>query len=338
VTGDAEAGSVGGGGPVSDLIRIAAGRTHASAAELPLPTRSPFHFEATVRVLQRRPSHPVEVFEKGRYLRVFRTAHGLALASVQNRGSIDAPDVRLSIDLGNPSAADRSTIEHCVRAALGLDVDPAPLSVAAERLPGLRPTALALRGLRPPRFVELFETFANVVPFQQLSLDAGAAILRRLVERFGERLVHDGATFFAFPSAHAVARARLPALLACGLSRAKAESLRRLARIVDSGEVKADAIASLGTNDALEALVALPGIGPWSAAVILLRGFGRLDVFPPRDSGARRGLIELLRLPTPAALEHAVERFGDCRGYLYFCGLGRRLLAERLIQPAPPVA
>ncbi len=334
MTGEAEAG----GGPVSDLTPISPGRTPSPVAELPLPTRPPFHFEATVRVLQRRPNNPVEVFDHGRYLRVFRTAHGLALAAVQNRGSIDAPDVRLSICSGDPSGADRSTIEHAVRAALGLDVDPAPLSVAAERLPSLRPTALALRGMRPPRFVELFEIFANVVPFQQLSLDAGAAILRRLVERFGERLVHDGATFFAFPSPHAVARARLPALLACGLSRSKAGSLRRLARIVDSGEVTADVIGSLGTNDALEALVALPGIGPWSAAVILLRGFGRLDVFPAGDSGALRGLTALLRLPTPAALERAVERFGDCRGYLYFCGLGGRLLAERLIQPAPPVA
>ena len=55
----------------------------------------------------------------------------------------------------------------------------------------LRPTALALRGMRPPRFPEIFEAFANVVPFQQLSLDAGVAIVSRLVERFGERLEHE---------------------------------------------------------------------------------------------------------------------------------------------------
>jgi hypothetical protein len=50
-------------------------------------------------------------------------------------------------------------------------VDPEPLQALAEGERRLRPTALALLGMRPPRFAELFEAFANVVPFQQVSLD-----------------------------------------------------------------------------------------------------------------------------------------------------------------------
>jgi DNA-3-methyladenine glycosylase II len=83
----------------------------------------------------------------------------------------------------------------------------------------------------------------------------------------------------------------------------------------------------------------LPGIGPWSAALVLLRGFGRLEVFPPGDSGAQRGLNALLRLRTPESLARVVDRFGEYRGYLYFCGLGGSLLAKGLIHAAPrPVA
>jgi DNA-3-methyladenine glycosylase II len=99
--------------------------------------------------------------------------------------------------------------------------------------------------------------------------------------------------------------------------------------------VSEDAIERLGTGDALKKLVELPGIGPWSAAVVLLRGFGRLEVFPPGDSGAKRGLNSLLRLRSAGALEPVVERFGDCRGYLYFCALGASLLAKGLIHAAP---
>ena len=303
------------------------------AAGVRLATAAPFHLEATVRVLQRRPSSH-EIWEHDRYLRVFPTKDGLVLTAVENRGSIDAPDVRLSFLSGAPSAKTRRSLEQTLRKMLGLAVDPAPLHAAAVRLRGLRPTAIALRGMRPPRFATLFDAFANVVPFQQLSLDAGAAIVGRLVERFGERLMHRDRPFAAFPAARAIADARLATLLRCGLSRSKAESLRYLARAVEAGEVREEAIAQLSTSDALATLIALPGIGPWSAALVLLRGFGRLEVFPPGDSGAKRGLNALLRLRAPESLGRVVERFGDYRGYLYFCGLGGSLLAKGLIHEA----
>jgi DNA-3-methyladenine glycosylase II len=305
------------------------------AAGIRLATPAPFHLEATVRVLQRRPANAVEIWEEGRWLHVFTTAEGLVLTAVENRGSIDAPDVRLSILAGALSADARSGLRRNVRKMLGLDVDPVPLRAAADRVPALRPTARALRGMRPPRFGGLFDVFANVVPFQQLSLDAGTAIVGRLVERFGERVLLDHRSFAALPTAASIAGARLPALLKCGLSRSKAESLRSLAKAVDGGELTEEAIAELSTRDALTTLMELPGIGPWSAALVLLRGFGRLEVFPPGDSGAARGLNALLRLRTPSALGGVVERFGDCRGYLYFCGLGASLLARGLIHAAP---
>jgi len=75
-------------------------------------------------------------------------------------------------------------------------------------------------------------------------------------------------------------------------------------------------------------------VGPWSASVILLRGFGRLDVFPPGDVGVARGLGELLSLTARGALERLVQRLGDHRGYLYFCALGGALLKKGLIHAA----
>jgi DNA-3-methyladenine glycosylase II len=96
----------------------------------------------------------------------------------------------------------------------------------------------------------------------------------------------------------------------------------------------ADAIAAMSTKAALNVLVQLPGIGVWSASVVLLRGFGRLDVFPPGDVGAVRALTRLLRLDTPAGLDGVIEHFGDSRGYLYFLGLTASLLQKGLIRSA----
>ena len=300
-----------------------------------LDTRAPFHLEATVRVLQRRPSNLVDVWSDDRYLRVFQTGGSLILVEVENRGTIDVPDVRWRVREGRPSSATRAALTRTLRNILGLDVDPEPLRRRAEAEPRLRPTALALRGMRPPRFPELFEAFANVIPFQQLSLDAGAIIVGRLVKRFGASLEYEGRRFHAFPPASAVARAPLKILRACGLSLRKSESLRRIAGAIESGELSEGVLSNLGTADGLAMLADLPGIGPWSAGLVLLRGLRRLDVFPPGDVGAERGLRTVLRKGERAPLTRVVARFGDYRGYLYFCALGASLIGKCLIRAAP---
>lgn len=293
------------------------------------------HLEATVRVLQRRPSNLVDTWESDHYRRVLATSDGLALVDVRNQGTIDAPDLRYSVRSGDLSSVAHDQVATTLRRILGLDVDPRPLQRLAEATRGLRPTACALRGMRPPRFGELFEAVANVIPFQQVSLDSGVAMVGRLVQRFGQLLEWEGRRLHAFPAASAIARARIETLRACGLSRRKAESLRDFARAIASGELTETKLAALSTQEALVALTERPGIGPWSAALVLLRGLGRLDVFPPGDVGALRGLDELMATGRGARLGAVVERFGALRGYLYFCALGGNLLARGLIHAAP---
>ena len=142
-----------------------------------LPTRAPLHLEATVRALQRRPSHPVERWDGARYRRALRTPDGLALVEVDNAGSVDAPDVRCAIVHGPRSVRARDAIVRTLRTRLGLDVDPAPLERLTGAEPRLAELAAALRGMRPPRFDDLFEACASVVPFQQVSLAAGVTVL-----------------------------------------------------------------------------------------------------------------------------------------------------------------
>jgi 3-methyladenine DNA glycosylase/8-oxoguanine DNA glycosylase len=304
------------------------------AAESRLTTRGPFHLEATVRVLQRRPTNIVDVWDKDRYSRVLRVANRLVLVEVENRGTITAPDVRCVFRPGDVSARSRAECARALRKILGLDLAPEPLLRLTTTDHRLRPTARALRGMRPPRFADWFETFASVVPFQQLSLDAGVAIVARFVERFGEVVERSGRQRRAFPTAQRVADARLDALRGCGLSSRKAESLRYLARAVESNELSEASLSTMSTADAFRTLIELPGIGPWSASLILLRGLGRLDVFPAGDVGAARALRTLFRLTPRASIERLVESFGAHRGYLYFCGLGGALIAKGLIHPA----
>ncbi len=308
-----------------------------------LATRAPFHLEATVRVLQRRPAQLVDVWERDRYLRVLAlpalalpvlASSSLALVEVRNHGSIDRPDVRLRIRAGDDSPAAHRAARATMRRMLGLDLDPAPLRRIVESQLAMRTTAIALRGMRPPRFESLFESFASIVPFQQLSIEAGTAIVARLVGKLGLRIDHEGRAFHAFPTASRCARARLDVLQNCGLSATKSQTLRGVARAIESGELSEAALAAMPIPAALDRLMELPGIGPWSAALVLLRGLGRLEVFPPGDVGAARGLRNLLRLGAREPLEPVIARFGEHRGYLYFCALGGWLLEKGLIHAA----
>lgn len=311
-------------------------RTKTKQPERRLVTRAPFHLEATVRVLQRRSTNFVERWEDERYRRVLAIRSGLVLVEVRDRGTIDAPDLRYAIVRGSSSAATHAAVAQTLRGKLGLDLDPRPLQRLTQAEPTLRETAIQLRGMRPPRFTDLFEAFANVIPFQQVSLDAGISIVSRLVERFGRHLEHEGQRRYAFPTAAVIADARVDALRGCGLSRQKAASLQHAARLIASGALTERSLAEATTEDALAMLMELPGIGPWSSALVLLRGLGRLDVFPPGDVGVVRGLGIVMQLAAGAPFRATLERFGDYRGYLYFCSLGGLLLASGAIHPAPP--
>lgn len=299
-----------------------------------LATGGPLHLEATVRVLQRRPTSPGNLWEQERYLRLQPRGESPTLLEVRNHGTIAAPDLRVLVRAGDPSADCRAELILTLRRLLGLDVDPRRLASVGRRVPALREITEALRGMRPPRFASLFEAFVNVIPFQQVSLDAGVSVVNRLSERFGARLDHEGHSHRASPTAEVIAGARLDALRRCGLSARKAEALRAIARAVASGALTERALEALDTAEALRALTALPGIGPWSANLVLLRGLGRLDAFPPGDVGATRGLQAVLKLDAPSELDAIVERLGPDRGYLYFCALGSSLLAKGLIHPA----
>jgi DNA-3-methyladenine glycosylase II len=162
------------------------------------------------------------------------------------------------------------------------------------------------------------------------------AIVGRLVERFGDVVEHDGRRFHAFPEARVVAGAHLDSLRACGLSLRKAETLRSVGHAIESGQVTEEKLCGMSSAAALRYLMELPGIGPWSAGLVLLRGMGRLDIFPAGDVGAARGLTRLMRLPPGSSLDRVLQRFGDDRGYLYFCSLGSALLTKNLIHGAPP--
>lgn len=290
-----------------------------------LPTHAPFDLLGTVRLLQRRPTHPVERFVEGRYERMHSTDAGWVEVRVEDLGTIDRPNLRLSFPSGEPPSPISRQLYGTVRRSLGLDVNVTSFWDEARRIPELAELADRMRGMRPPRFAGLFEALACTIPFQQMSLDSGMAVLIRLIERFQPPLISHP----VFPPPKFIANEPLESLTALGLSRAKARALHEAAQKVHAGAIRQEDLETLPISEAEATLEKLRGVGPWSSALILLRGYGRLDAFPPGDAGVARGLAAILGVKVQP--EQWSARFGAQAGMLYFVSLGAALLRKGTI-------
>jgi 3-methyladenine DNA glycosylase/8-oxoguanine DNA glycosylase len=280
----------------------------------PLTVRPPYRLDRTVTVLQRLPSNPVDVWADGAYLRAFDGATGPVVWRVVQEPWRAALRVELFGDGAGPVGPWRARL----RRMLGLDVDLSGFDAIVRHTPRLARLAWLTEGFRPPRFESLHEAFASVVLFQQVSLPSAIATLRRLVTALSAPVALDGTVLHPFPPAAALADAPDALFRAAGISGAKAHALRAAAAEIAAGRLDDAALAPLPTPALVERLRARPGVGPWTASLLALRYFGRLDVFPPGDVAAAKALGEI-------GSERLVERLGPWRGMLYYVLFARRM-------------
>ena len=305
-------------------------------AEVTIRVVAPFDLHATVEALHRRPNALAKAFIDGEYRRVFwidgePTLFGLRQVS---------GELLLARRLGEGTSGRRlERAAGLLADAVGAGVDLSAAQAHARRMSELAPLVDALVGMKPPRFVFLWEALLNVVPFQQVSLASGVAMLNRLVAARGPRVSSAGAVYYGLPSPAAVLAASAEQLRECGFSAAKVKTLRALAERIASGALSESQIAALDDAQAIAYLTQLPGIGPWSAQVLLLRGFRRLGVFPQGDSGVVRSLADLLGVSAAEAkarINDVLATLAPFQGYLYFLLLGSRLLRQGILPLAAP--
>jgi len=287
-----------------------------------LEVEPPFRLLATVRLLQRRPRNPLDSWEEGAWMRLLDRPGGLLAIEVR-QAARDALELRFPGR--RPAEREARAVAALVRRTLGLDVDLAPFRRAARRDPRI---VRLMVGVRPPRFTSLFEAIVGVVPFQQLSLDAGVTLFARVIERYGVSEEVGSSRLYAAPRPEAIAETPFDELRSLGLSGAKVRALQSAAAAILEGRIGDEAIERLPTPEARALLRTLPGIGPWSADLILLRGFGRLDAFPPGDVGVARGLTEFLGAPPSPEL---LDAFAPQQGMLYYVALLSKLQARGML-------
>jgi AraC family transcriptional regulator of adaptative response / DNA-3-methyladenine glycosylase II len=272
---------------------------------LRLAYREPLDWGRLLHFLGDRAVAGVEEVVGDSYRRTLRLPRGhgiVALAPVN--GHIECR-LRLA-DLRDLTAA----VQRC-RRLLDLDADPA---VPEEHLRGdplLAPLLRAAPGLRLPGAVDGAELAVRAVLGQQISVPAARTAAARLVGALGEPLPasdSDPSTLtHLFPGPAAIAAAD-PAELPGGPARRR-NTLQALARLLADGELAID--PGSDREEVRARLLALPGIGPWTAEYIALRALADPDAFLPTDLGVLRGLGRLARSGPAQA---GISRSGEGRG------------------------
>jgi DNA-3-methyladenine glycosylase II len=288
-----------------------------------LPVRAPFRLDLTADALRRLATNTVDVVTPdGAYYRALDVGGEIVAVRVTQ---ID--EATLCVE--STGASSEGTLALVAR-TLGTGVDLRPWARNAARVPWIAPLERAFRGVKPPRYASLWEACVHAIVFQQISIHAAASIMRRLITAIGTPVCVDGVALMPFPSSAALLAADDATLRAAGLSKNKVTHLRAVADALTRGDVRDEEIEALSTLEASERLTQLRGIGPWSAAVVLLRGFGRLDIFPLRDSGVARSAA-LLSGDSELNLDSVLEKLGPVRGMLYY----HLLLGRLRNHPAP---
>jgi DNA-3-methyladenine glycosylase II len=297
-----------------------------------VPVVAPYRLDLTVSALRRLSTNVVDLLTpEGTYVRALAGFRRPVIVRATQRGHAGP----LSVAIDGDSRDDAAVLE-VVRRTLGTDRNLGAFYRAAARIPWLAPLVKRMRGVKPPRYPSLWEACANGIVFQQLSLRAASAIMQRLIVAVGRPMQTAGVPVpvYAFPTPEGIQSVPIPELRKTGLSANKIGTLRRVAEALSSGTLDATALERCTSPDAAAILQRINGIGPWTATLVLLRGLGRLDVFPANDSSVARN-IALIAQSSPFEVQHVLDTLGPQRGMLYYhLLLGRLEARSELARPS----
>lgn len=277
-----------------------------------LPYRQPFDSRNLLAFFAARAIPGVEVVRQDRYLRsvVFDGAHSV----------IDLRDNGDCVLLTLHGAGTRALLPliQRVRGMLDLDASPDDIARVLSRDVAMRRRLKRLPGVRVPGAWDGFEVTVRAILGQQISVAAATTLAGRIANRYGEPIdvaVPDmdkaSAPRVLFPTAERLLGARLKNL---GVIASRADTIRRVARAVVDGSVGFD--AAQGTEEFCNSLLAIKGIGEWTAQYVAMRSLKDPDAFPYSDLGLLRAFDapERERMK-PSQLKACAEAWRPWRAY-----------------------
>lgn len=265
------------------------GRSPDGVVTVDLAVREPFSMCGVMAFLSARTVSGVEHFDGSVYKRSLELPHGHGIADVHPDRIVKSGRLHVRADLRLQDWRDLAPAVTRLRRLLDLDADPVAIDHALSADTTMASLVGAHPGRRVPGSVDPFETAVRAVVGQQVSVVGARAVAGRIVSAIGAPLaIADDVLTHVFPTPDALA-ASDPAQLPMPTRRR--HTLMELGGRVALGKIPLDVGAD--RDDVRGALLDVPGIGPWTADYVLMRGFGDPDVFLATDLGVKQALDRL---------------------------------------------
>lgn len=286
-----------------------------------LEPAAPFRLDLTVWTLRRRPHNVIDRWDGETYRRTLTLAGNPVEVAVIQTGPPETPRIRVTVH-GSPLRSEgKQTVTAALERLLGLRTDLTAFYRLASADADLAPLAQQFRGMKPPRFLSVFEGVVNAIANQQVTLTLGIRLLGLLAQSHGPAIAGDESFTYAFPRPVDLAPLKPEAFRQLGFSRQKGRAMIELAQNSEDEYAHLERLTALPDEEVVASLCRLRGVGRWSAEYVLLRTLGRLHVFPGDDVGARNNLERWLSLAKPldyAEVGHVLARWKPHQGLIYF--------------------
>jgi AraC family transcriptional regulator of adaptative response / DNA-3-methyladenine glycosylase II len=264
--------------------------------------RPPYNWQGMLAFLAARAIPGVEVVEAGTYRRSISVngSHGCFEVA------LDEPNATLvaRVQFGSPRSL--FFITERIRTMFDLNADWAAIVKSLKTDPVLSPRLETAPGLRVPGCWDGFELAVRAILGQQITVKSATVLAGRIATTFGEPFSAVPGVTHLFPSPEVLAEAKL---VGVGLTHARTETIRTLARMVCDGQISFEGVVD---SDAfLSRLCEIPGIGRWTAQYVSMRALGEPDAFPSGDLG----LLRALASGSSSDLERRAEAWRPWRAY-----------------------
>ncbi len=307
---------------------------------LTLQPAPPYDFRLTMEHLASfRTGARANIFEDDQYSRLLNVEGKLLLAQVRSVGKVEQPRLEVTVHGSELTEQTIRTVKDSLTWILGGDAPLSEFYAAARGDPVLAPLVKQLYGLHVSQTPTVFEAFVQSIFSQQIATNVARIIGSLLLERYASTMTHNGHTYYAFPTPASLLPDGIPGLRGIKLSNRKSEYILDVAAAMVDGSLDLEGLRFLPDEEATKRLLALRGVGPWTAHWLLLRALGRMDAFPAGDLALRR-IVSRLYLDgkelSVRQLEEFSERWSPWRSlyttYL-FAALRRGILPQNILNP-----
>lgn len=278
-----------------------------------------FSYDLTLSFLKRSPREILHRIERDRIVKALPSGKGPLVFQIENGGET------LTVEFLNakPDDASERCVSQYIREWFDLDTNLKPFYSLARKDDLLRDLVKKYKGYRIVGQPDLFESLVWAVLGQQINLQFAYTLKQRFVEKFGERVSHDGKHYFLFPQPKMVAALTDEDLLPLQFSRQKTKYVQLIGEAFATDVVSKGKLRALSFEAAKTELMKIKGIGNWTANYALMKTFRYPNAFPLEDAGLHNAIKNLKRMkkkPTTDQVKRLFRKYAGWEAYatLYF--------------------